>query len=134
MGPHKKFPEVLLAVLLLFLLQGAAFFVRTYGPESFVCNSGGPFGIEVALIPWRIVVGGALLSFLLLWARTREQKASFLWLCICAAGGSNLLERLTFGCVADYLKLPLWPLFNMADVVLSVSVVFLLWREIQRKE
>jgi signal peptidase II len=55
-----------------------------------------------------------------------------LW--ILAAGGSNLVERLLYGCVGDYLKVPFFPIFNIADVVLSLSVVFLLWKELRGKE
>jgi signal peptidase II len=48
-------------------------------------------------------------------------------------GGSmgNLLERLTQGHVTDFLRIPHWPTFNLADVFIVVGValvaISLLW-------
>lgn len=48
-------------------------------------------------------------------------------------GGSlgNLLERLTQGHVTDFLRIPHWPTFNLADIFIVVGVVLvgisLLW-------
>lgn len=41
-------------------------------------------------------------------------------------GGSlgNLVERATTGQVTDFLKLPHWPNFNLADIFIVVGVVF----------
>jgi signal peptidase II len=38
----------------------------------------------------------------------------------------NVLDRLREGAVTDYLKLPGWPAFNLADVCITVGVVLLL--------
>ena len=35
---------------------------------------------------------------------------------------SNLLDRLLFGYVIDYLNLHFWPVFNLADVMVVVGV------------
>jgi signal peptidase II len=39
----------------------------------------------------------------------------------------NLLDRLLHGAVTDFLKLPLWPAFNLADVAITFGVLALLW-------
>ncbi len=38
----------------------------------------------------------------------------------------NVLDRLRAGAVTDYVKLPSWPAFNLADMCISVGVVLLL--------
>jgi signal peptidase II len=50
------------------------------------------------------------------------------------AGGAvgNIVDRLRQGWVTDFLKLPAWPAFNVADVAITVGVVVLVivtWRE-----
>ena len=39
----------------------------------------------------------------------------------------NILDRLRDGAVTDFVKLPLWPAFNLADVAITVGVLTLLW-------
>ena len=42
-----------------------------------------------------------------------------------AAG--NLIDRIRLGSVTDFIKLPHWPAFNVADIAVTVGVVTLLW-------
>jgi signal peptidase II len=39
----------------------------------------------------------------------------------------NLLDRVLNGAVTDFIKLPLWPAFNLADVSITFGVLALLW-------
>lgn len=134
MKPQKFFLSVFLVAFFIFLFQAIAWLARIFRGESFVCNTGGPFGIAVNPAIWYVVVIGSLLFFIVAWQKTKEISLLSPWICIVAAGGSNLIERLSYGCVADYLKFSFFPTFNLADIVLSVSVVFLLWRELREKE
>jgi len=45
-------------------------------------------------------------------------------------GGSiaNLIDRLRWGYVIDFVTLPHWPTFNMADVAITAGAVLLVWR------
>jgi signal peptidase II len=39
----------------------------------------------------------------------------------------NLVDRLANGAVTDFIKLPLWPAFNVADMAITFGVVALLY-------
>ena len=39
----------------------------------------------------------------------------------------NLIDRLGNGAVTDFIKLPLWPAFNIADISITFGVLALLW-------
>ena len=39
----------------------------------------------------------------------------------------NLIDRVKSGEVVDFLKLPNFPAFNVADSAITIGVVFLLW-------
>ena len=64
--------------------------------------------------------------FLRVWSKEHEWTTLLPWLLLISAGGSNLLERLISGCVYDYLSVPLFPVFNLPDAILTLSVVFLI--------
>ena len=38
---------------------------------------------------------------------------------------SNLIDRLAFGYVIDYIDLRIWPAFNIADVAITIGVLML---------
>lgn len=39
----------------------------------------------------------------------------------------NLIDRLALGAVIDFIKLPFWPAFNVADMSITFGVLALLW-------
>jgi len=39
----------------------------------------------------------------------------------------NLIDRIVQGSVTDFVKLPLWPAFNLADTAITFGVLALLW-------
>jgi signal peptidase II len=70
-----------------------------------------------------LVVLAALLGF---FARYSHQP--LLWLAVgLIAGGAlgNLIDRLRAGAVTDFIKLPDWPAFNLADSAITIGVVAL---------
>jgi signal peptidase II len=44
-------------------------------------------------------------------------------------GGSigNIIDRVRDGAVTDFVKLPAWPAFNVADIAITFGVLVLLW-------
>jgi len=65
----------------------------------------------------------ALVAFLLMRPRRR-----LLWLPTgMLVGGAigNLIDRVTLGSVIDFIKLPDWPAFNLADTCITLGVVIL---------
>ena len=48
------------------------------------------------------------------------------WASILVGGSINGLDRLFHGCVQDYLHLPFFPSFNLADIMLFLGVTFLI--------
>ena len=45
----------------------------------------------------------------------------------------NLIDRLRFGFVVDFLDLRIWPVFNIADSVITIAAVLLIWELLFRK-
>jgi signal peptidase II len=39
----------------------------------------------------------------------------------------NLIDRIANGAVTDFIKLPAWPAFNVADMAITFGVLALLW-------
>ena len=71
----------------------------------------------------------AALALLLGYFAIRPERP-WLWLPAgLLTGGAlgNLLDRLVNGAVTDFIKLPLWPAFNVADTAITFGVLALLY-------
>jgi signal peptidase II len=82
--------------------------------------------ISAALIGVTIVLLVGLLVFLAL----RSEGGWVFWLpAALLVGGAlgNLADRVRDGAVIDFIDLPLWPTFNLADVAITAGVLLLLF-------
>ncbi|MGH2559294.1 MAG: signal peptidase II [Thermomicrobiales bacterium] len=94
----------------------------------YVQNSGAAFGLfrgQTALLTAiaLLVVGGLVVSY----ARHRAPSLTLalgLGLLIGGAFG-NLIDRLRFGYVVDFVSVGIWPKFNVADSAITVGVALL---------
>jgi len=78
-----------------------------------------------------LVVAATLVALaFLLFLFVRNPRRRMMWLptgLLLGGAVGNLLDRLASGEVTDFLKVPLWPAFNVADVAITVGVLALLW-------
>ena len=92
-----------------------------------VKNEGVAFGIEAGGKAVVIVlIGIALLALVLYFAR--HVTTPLIWLptgLLLGGALGNIVDRIREGAVTDFLKLPKWPAFNIADVAIVVGVVVL---------
>ena len=99
------------------------------------CNTGvsfGLFGSDSAAMPW--VLSGLSLAIvvgLLVWLRRQPRRLAELAIGLIVGGAiGNVIDRMRFGCVVDFLDIHAagwhWPAFNVADSAITVGVVLLL--------
>jgi signal peptidase II len=91
-------------------------------------NRGVAFGLAGDVSPW--LIGAMLLGLLalLVFLAARASNSTALWLAAgLLVGGalSNLADRVRDGAVTDFIDLPLWPTFNLADLAIVAGVLLL---------
>jgi signal peptidase II len=70
----------------------------------------------------------ALAALLIFFARHRDRPLVWLPTGLLIGGAlGNLLDRTLEGAVTDFVDLPLWPAFNLADVAITLGVISLLY-------
>jgi signal peptidase II len=98
---------------------------------TYVRNLGASFGMMPGYRPVFIVVSAAvLLAIAAFVVRRRPERP---WVVVAlglVAGGAlgNLIDRLLFGWVTDFIRIPFdFPVFNVADSAVVVGVAMLVW-------
>ncbi len=108
-------------------LEGYTFYAWKGITFRFLANHGATFGIHV---PYIDVFSTIILLMLLVYA----YKYPSIGLSLILLGGfSNVIDRLIYGFVIDYLHIPFLPIvgntyFNLADVMIDIGVLLLLWQ------
>ncbi len=96
---------------------------------TLVCNRGAAFGLFKNQL--LLFVAISLCVILFIFVRLKNKKNPMLFnisLSLILAGSvGNLIDRLRFGCVIDFLDFRFWPVFNLADSALTVGAVLLSW-------
>ena len=91
-----------------------------------VCNTGIGLGLAIpSSILWLSIT--LLLCIAGYQAWTRSALIDCLaWMTIFIGGAVNAIDRSVHGCVTDYIALPFFPSFNLADMMLFLGVTLLL--------
>lgn len=92
-------------------------------------NSGAAFGLFQSMGPLLAVVSVVLIYVGYKVARHEEDPGLLLALSLILGGAAgNLLDRLfRGGSVIDFIRVPNWPLFNLADCAISVGTAGILY-------
>ena len=96
--------------------------VHNRGAAFGIMQSGGLVFVVVALI--------VLAAVFVLNAQIRRSGPAVTAAVGLIAGGTlgNLVDRLRFGYVVDFIDLRWWPVFNVADSAICIGVGLLMWK------
>ena len=95
---------------------------------TLVFNDGAAFGVLRNCGPFFIIFSFSVIAFILLVVSRSSRMdwlaAASLALILGGASG-NLIDRLKFGYVIDFLDFRIWPVFNIADSCITIGVIII---------
>ncbi|MDP8215807.1 MAG: signal peptidase II [Candidatus Kaelpia imicola] len=148
-GPKGKGLHLFLIAILLVADQAVKTYLSIFPQGEVICdllpgffnikilvNPGIAFGILNNLSQVFIWVNTfILISFLVYFLFGLNTKTLYLSFALIIAGAaSNLIDRLIYGGVVDYLNFTFFPTFNLADSYITVAICLMLKDAIFRKE
>ena len=107
----------------------------------YVRNPRAAFGISLGGGSFHVVISSVVILFLtvLLWKmRSQEGRVPIALSCILAGAWGNLIDRIRWGEVIDFLSLGIgryrWPVFNLADLAVTAGAIFLIFFSLNKGE
>jgi signal peptidase II len=94
--------------------------VRNTGVAFSIFSGGGTLVLVFTLVALAV-----LLAYFV-----RHPERPWLWIptgMLVGGAVGNLIDRVASGAVTDFIKLPHWPAFNVADMSITFGVLALLW-------
>ncbi|MBI4974338.1 MAG: signal peptidase II [Candidatus Omnitrophica bacterium] len=103
---------------------------------SLVLNKGSAFGLfkgqRLLFVSLSILAVFFIISYI--WRNIRQYSSiSFALGLILAGAIGNLIDRLAFGYVIDFLDFRIWPVFNIADSAIPIGTMIFIWKILKRK-
>jgi signal peptidase II len=116
-------------------------FLFRFTPNPYISFSIPFSGILLNIIIILIILGLILYVFYLILNKKyshlnpQERKITVIFLTIIIIGAiSNILDRLLFGYVIDYLELKHFTVFNIADIMISVGTIIIIIKNLNQKK
>lgn len=108
----------------IFLLDQISKFAAARFGLVMACNKGIAFGLggDVTFVAIAILI---LLGIFLLSQKENLSKVALA--AIFGGGFSNVVDRVVFLCVRDFVKVAAFPAFNLADAAITVGVLILIY-------
>jgi signal peptidase II len=133
MYEYKKKFLPLIFFLLVFLDQMSKYLIR-YSGGFYICNKGIAFGIKlpdiIFWIFWLVII---FFIFFILYKKHFAHYSPHIIL-ILSGSVSNILDRLYFGCIIDFIDFKIWPVFNLADSFIVLSVILILLNQLKKHD
>lgn len=124
--------SIILFFILLSLDQLSKYTIRR-GGGFYICNKGIAFSINLPeKLIWTLSLIIIFSLAILLFRKIFRERPSLLALML-AGAISNLIDRFSFDCVIDFIDLKFWPVFNLADVYITISAIILLYLNLNHK-
>lgn len=94
--------------------------------ENFVCNKNIAWNIPV--IPGIFYFFWVIIFFFLLYYFLKSKKYSekIALVLIISGAISNMIDRILYSCVVDFINIKIGPIFNLADVYITIGVAILI--------
>ena len=96
---------------------------------GFVFNTGGAFGILKGMNVLFIIINLIVLGICIYYYKLRKYRVALVFLISGIVG--NLIDRIAFGHVRDFINVGFFPVFNLADSFNFIGIVLLiilLWK------
>ncbi len=102
---------------------------------TYITNTGSAFGLfkglNVFFILFSIIVVIAIFYYIKKIVKSEKLLQFAIGLLLGGTIG-NLIDRILYGAVIDFIDFRIWPVFNVADSAVTISIIFLillLWKK-----
>jgi len=116
------------------LQLGGSVSVLPFLSITYVQNTGTAFGLLKDASVFFIALA-ALVSAYMIYAYRRYSGIVLIAMALLLAGAlGNLVDRILYGSVIDFINFHVWPVFNVADSAITIAIVLLLFHELVQKK
>ena len=110
--------------------------IKNFLNLTLVHNRGAAFGFFQNQLLMFVLISILAIAFIFYNLKNKKNSIIFQLSLSLILGGAigNLIDRLRFGFVIDFLDLRVWPVFNLADSAITGGAILLIWESFLEKK
>ncbi|MFH1667884.1 MAG: signal peptidase II [Candidatus Komeilibacteria bacterium] len=142
---NKKYLSLLILLCLFIIERIAKFLALKYAFQGYFCcqnwlgikllyNPGIAFGLPIPTLI-SLIISSLIIILLIIAIIKNFHKKPFLTLplgLIVIGASSNLIDRIKYQQIIDFLHLGPWPVFNLADSFIVLGALLLIWHQLKK--
>ena len=106
--------------------------IKNFLHFTLVFNTGAAFGVLKQKTFLFVLVSISVIVFLAFGLGRKNNPERWALILIISGAAGNLIDRVRFGYVIDFIDLRIWPVFNIADSAITIGVSWIVWRMLFR--
>ena len=118
-----KIKYILLIFLIILTDQISKIWVLKWHESWVIINKAGSWGI----LPWWTSIVGLIIVMVMGLTNKFNRKSFWFYILILSGGMSNIIDRIMYNGVIDFIRIGSFPVFNLADAMISVGAIGLVW-------
>lgn len=127
-----KYKWIILSLTLIFADQLSKWIIlRFFGDLAFF-NMGSAFSLPIPLIFIYILTAFFVCAIILVKA-TQSSRHDFIFAMLISGAIGNVIDRVRLGYVIDFIDLKVWPVFNFADIFLTLGALLFIYFYVIKK-
>ena len=107
--------------------------IKNFLNLTLVHNRGAAFGLFQNQLLLLVLISLFVMGLILYNLKTNSFILKLSLGLILGGAMGNLIDRLRFGFVVDFLDFRIWPVFNLADSAITLAAILLIWELLFRK-
>ncbi len=96
---------------------------------TFITNTGSAFGILQGFNTYMIFISMIVLGVILFYWDKISNKEKIFFAFIMGGIVGNLIDRIAYGFVVDFISFSFWPAFNVADSAITIGIILLIFTD-----
>ncbi len=104
---------------------------------TYVRNTGAAFSLFVGFSSYLVIIGLVVAAAVVYFHYKGPQSNYYLQIGLAfVLGGSlgNMIDRIIHGYVIDYIDIMIWPVFNLADIMINIGVILIAYKLFAEEE
>ena len=99
-----------------------------------IVNTGTALGLFKNAHMFFMMFAVAVSAFIVVEHQNFKKNTQMIAALVLGGAMGNVVDRVMYGAVIDFIRVPFWPAFNIADSAITIAIILLLVQEVRQEK
>ena len=113
---------------------GASIDLLPFLSFTHIVNTGTAFGLFKNAHMFFMMFALAVSAFIIVEHQSFKKNTQMIAALVLGGALGNVVDRALYGAVIDFIRVPFWPAFNIADSAITIAIILLIVQEVRHEK